>query len=276
MQLCYLTLCVLLIKVCDGATEEPALCEPGFSTERYAFTVTRKVLERGRVLGKVDFNTCSAGTLALYSPDDTRFRVFPDGKVTVKRQVTLHDGALSFVLNAWDAARKKHSVTVLVWNEREQQENSHLLKRQKRDWTIPPLAIFENDKGPFPKRVVQISSSQSTKIKTITYSISGEGADRPPVGVFTIDAKTGILMVTRPLDREVIDKYQITILVVKLAFDDLLEQCCHSLLEVHALSETWNVEEPKTFFVHVKDQNDNFPVFTQTIFDGFVTEGSPP
>ncbi|XP_077306705.1 cadherin-1-like [Lithobates pipiens] len=135
------------------------------------------------------------------------------------------------------------------------QESSHLLKRQKRDLTIPPVAIAENDKGPFPKRVVQIRSTQSTKIKNIKFSISGEGADRPPAGLFTIDANTGFLSVTRSLDREEIDKYE---------------------LEVRALSETGaKVEEPIKFIVKVIDQNDNQPFFTQTVSDGFVTEGSP-
>lgn len=250
MKLCCLLL-VSLIQVCHGSTE----CEPGFTEPRYAFTVTRKVLERGRVLGKVTFDSCSSESRALFSADDSRFRVFPDGKVTVKRQVTLHDGSVSFVLNAWDGAGQKYSVTVFVWNEREQQETSHLLKRQKRDLTIPPVTISENDRGPFPKRIVQIHSTQSTKIKNIKFSISGGGADRPPVGVFTIDATTGWLSVTRSLDREDIDKYE---------------------LEVQALSETGTkVEEPKTFIVKVIDQNDNQPFFTQITSDGFVTGGSP-
>ncbi|XP_040185594.1 blastomere cadherin-like [Rana temporaria] len=244
-------LLVSLIQVCHGSTEAP--CEAGFTEQRYAFTVTRKVLERGRVLGKVTFDPCSSGPRALYSPDDTRFRVFPDGKVTVKRQVTLHDGSVSFVLNAWDGAGKKYSVTVSVWNERE--DTPRLLKRQKRDWSIPPVVIAENDRGPFPKRVVQIRSSQSTKTKNIKYSISGGGADRPPVGVFTIDANTGFLAVTRSLDREEIDKYE---------------------LEVQALSEAGaKVEEPMKFIVKVIDQNDNQPIFTQTVSEGFVTEGAP-
>ncbi|XP_068116273.1 cadherin-1-like [Hyperolius riggenbachi] len=115
---------ILLIEVTLGTPEEAAPCEPGFSEQRYAFSVTRKHLERGRVLGRVNFNTCVPGTRALYSPDDTRFRVFPDGKVTVKRPVTLHTGSHSFVLNAWDAAGKKYPVTVFVWNEREHQETA--------------------------------------------------------------------------------------------------------------------------------------------------------
>ena len=30
------------------------------------------------------------------------------------------------------------------------------LKRQKRDWVVPPLSIPENERGPFPKMVAQV------------------------------------------------------------------------------------------------------------------------
>ncbi|KAG8562963.1 hypothetical protein GDO81_015884 [Engystomops pustulosus] len=121
MKVTHLALLILLVKVSLVVSEEPEQCKPGFSEQRYAFTVTRKVLERRRVIGKVSFTSCSANNRALYSSDDTRFQVFPDGKVTVKRQLTLHDGSVSFVLNAWDAKGTRHSVPILVWNEREQQ-----------------------------------------------------------------------------------------------------------------------------------------------------------
>ncbi|XP_053304817.1 cadherin-1-like [Spea bombifrons] len=117
MNYCHLALLIFLVQVIHGLTEEEAQCLPGFREPRYTFTVTRKVLERGRVLGKVSFEACSQTSRALYSPEDTRFRVFPDGKVTVKRQLTLHESYVNFVLNAWDASGGKHSVPVAVWYE---------------------------------------------------------------------------------------------------------------------------------------------------------------
>ncbi|KAM4018578.1 cadherin-1-like isoform 2-T2 [Anomaloglossus baeobatrachus] len=176
MRLSHLAFLILLGKVSLVVSGDLEQCVPGFSEERYAFTVPRRILERGRAVGKVTFTSCSVNNRALYSPEDTRFRVFPDGKVTVKRSITLHDGYVSFVLNAWDADGKRHSVPIFLWNEREQQaqtsagnkdieKTSPLLRRKKRAWIIPPILLFENGRGPFPKLLVQVT----------TFSISESG-----------------------------------------------------------------------------------------------------
>ena len=53
---------------------------------------------------------------------------------------------------------------------------------------------------------VQIKSNMDKETK-VFYSITGQGADKPPVGVFIIERETGWLKVTQPLDREAIAKY---------------------------------------------------------------------
>uniref|UniRef100_A0A8C0HAQ7 Cadherin domain-containing protein n=1 Tax=Chelonoidis abingdonii TaxID=106734 RepID=A0A8C0HAQ7_CHEAB len=129
------------------------------------------------------------------------------------------------------------------------------LQRQKRDWVIPPIRVPENERGPFPKKLVQIKSNRDKATKII-YSITGQGADTPPNGIFTIEAKTGWMMVTQPLDREDIDKYH---------------------LFSHAVSENGRpVEEPMEIIITVTDQNDNKPQFTQELFRGSVLEGALP
>lgn len=42
------------------------------------------------------------------------------------------------------------------------------------------------------------------------YSITGQGADSPPVGIFVIERETGWLEVTEQLDREKIDRYTVS------------------------------------------------------------------
>ncbi|XP_077166048.1 B-cadherin-like isoform X2 [Paroedura picta] len=129
------------------------------------------------------------------------------------------------------------------------------LKRQKRDWVIPPIKVPENERGPFPKSLVQIKSNRE-KVTKIFYSITGQGADMPPEGIFTIEKETGWMKVTQPLDREAIDKYH---------------------LFSHAVSENGKpVEEPMDIIVTVTDQNDNRPQFTQEVFRGSVVEGATP
>ncbi|XP_042653563.1 LOW QUALITY PROTEIN: B-cadherin-like [Tyto alba] len=128
-------------------------------------------------------------------------------------------------------------------------------RRRKRDWVIPPIKVPENERGPFPKKLVQIKSNRDRDTK-IFYSITGQGADAPPEGVFTIEKESGWMMVTQPLDREEIDKYH---------------------LFSHAVSENGKpVEEPMEIIVTVTDQNDNKPQFTREVFRGSVPEGALP
>ncbi|KAM6058164.1 uncharacterized protein VSU04_010133 [Chlamydotis macqueenii] len=134
-------------------------------------------------------------------------------------------------------------------------EPGHGLRRHKRDWVIPPINCPENERGPFPKKLVQIKSNKDKETK-VFYSITGQGADTPPVGVFTIERETGWLEVTKPLDREEIDKY---------------------VLFSHAVSANGqSVEDPVEIIITVTDQNDNRPVFAEAVFHGTVLEGAEP
>ncbi|XP_034040528.1 cadherin-1 [Thalassophryne amazonica] len=127
------------------------------------------------------------------------------------------------------------------------------LKRSKRDWVIPPISISENDKGPYPKQVVQIRSDRD-KEQIILYSISGPGADEPPLKVFRMEERTGWFYVLQELDREKQDKY---------------------LLKARAqILGSGKAEDPMDLIVKVLDQNDNKPVFIQDTFRAEVPEAS--
>ncbi|XP_075432622.1 blastomere cadherin-like [Ascaphus truei] len=197
-----------------------------------------------------------------------------DGTVLVKRYAKLHGRDTKFTVSTWDALGRKYSTTITVVNKRHRPdevqeapsrsaklpvmvfpEKQTGLQRRKREWVIPPIHVSENEKGPFPKRVVQIKSNKD-KGPRVFYSITGQGADTPPEGVFIIERASGWLSVTRPLDREQFSQY---------------------VLLSHAVSENGQpMEEPMEITIKVTDQNDNRPKFTEEVFRGAVREGAQP
>ncbi|XP_076829861.1 cadherin-1-like isoform X2 [Brachyhypopomus gauderio] len=268
-----------LLQVLSSALAESPPCSPGFDSELFVFRVHREHLHSGKRLGKVGFSDCSGRSRMVFDTTDKRFEVTTDGTVKLKRQVTLHEGHKMFSVHAWDSTGKRHRAYVRVQHEggRGEQEDTEAvgpaqpespstvlflefpksssgLSRRKRDWVIPPISYPENERGTFPKKMtVQIKSSMA-KETPMWYSITGEGADQPPKGLFTVDRSTGWLFVTMPLDREKKDKYQ---------------------LQAHAVAQDGSVkEQPMDIEINVIDQNDNNPVFTQDTFLGSVPEAS--
>ncbi|KTF78734.1 hypothetical protein cypCar_00017987 [Cyprinus carpio] len=133
----------------------------------------------------------------------------------------------------------------------EQYQNHIYMIRRKRDWLIPHVSIPENDKGPFPKEVVKMKSTAADSIKMI-YKITGAGADQPPKGLFTVEKISGLLWVTKSLDREETEEY---------------------ILTTHA--SAWDqsyIEIPVKLTIKIIDQNDNKPLCTQDPFMGEIPE----
>uniref|UniRef100_A0A8C6XUN8 Cadherin-1 n=1 Tax=Naja naja TaxID=35670 RepID=A0A8C6XUN8_NAJNA len=249
-----LLLLLLLLQVSRGGQDgSAASCRPGFSSEAYVFQVPRRDLERGRMLGRVDFEGCAGRSPGAFLSQDTHFKLHPDGTVVVKRPLHLHNQELSFLVHTWDLEGRKHSARVTLQFQHHGhhrlpprgtgpsaqgevlyfRRSSSGLRRQKRDWVIPPILCSENERGPFPKNLVPVKSSKE-KEGTVYYSITGQGADIPPVGTFIIERETGWLKVTRPLDREKIP-----------------------LRAVLANGQT--AEDPMEIIINVGDQNDNRP-----------------
>ncbi|KAE8608682.1 hypothetical protein XENTR_v10011567 [Xenopus tropicalis] len=258
---------VVLLALLQGGLAEWTQCQMGFSKERYSFSVPKN-LETDKALGRVIFNSCEGPVRIQFASKDPNFEIHKDGTVYVKNPTKMKDNRKTFRVLAWENQGHVYSTSVTLKGEGHHHKqdissvkHSHHpksetgLKRQKRDWVIPPIVTSENEKGPFPKRLVQIKSSNAKEIK-VFYSITGQGADTPPEGVFTIGREDGWLNVTRPLDREAIDSYT---------------------LFSHAVSVNGqNVEDPMEIQIKVQDQNDNDPVFTQEVFEGYVPEGSKP
>ncbi|XP_076829092.1 cadherin-1-like [Brachyhypopomus gauderio] len=267
-----------LLQVLSSALAESPPCSPGFDSELFVFRVHREHLHRGKRLGKVGFSDCSGRSRMVFDTTDKWFEVATDGTVKLKRQVTLHEGHKMFSVHAWDSTGKRHTAYVRVEHEggRGQQEYTEAvgpaqpespstvlfldflkssvgLRRLQGCMLIPPLSFQENDIGPFPKKMPFKIKSIFAKESPLWYSITDEGADQPPENLFTVDRNTGWMYVTKTLDREKKDKYQ---------------------LQVQAVAEDGSVKELIDIEIVVIDQNDNKPVFTQDTFLGSVPEVS--
>ncbi|XP_073692657.1 B-cadherin [Garra rufa] len=151
------------------------------------------------------------------------------------------------------AVNAESQVTGLLFVEFPSSSAGH--RRRKREWVIPPYSIAENDRGPFPKTLFPLKAKiDGVPDDEIRYSITGVGADQPPVDLFKIDRKAGNLIVTQPLDREKKKSYE---------------------LKAHAFSEDRKkMASPTDLTIIVLDQNDNKPVFTENPFNGQVSESA--
>ncbi|XP_075350666.1 desmoglein-2 [Mycteria americana] len=126
------------------------------------------------------------------------------------------------------------------------------LVRQKREWTVPPAFIREEEDNSYKNPIARIHSDLEDTGVVVTYTISGQGVTEPPYGLFVINGKTGDLNVTGRVDRE----------KTPMLF-----------LRGHALDKTGaKLEEPIDLPIKIIDINDNFPVFSHEVFVGSVEE----
>ncbi|KAM5137797.1 cadherin-1-like [Mantella aurantiaca] len=253
-------LCLLL--QISGGWADWDICRYDFAEKEYHFSVPRS-LDPGTVVGQVVFITCGLKSNVRYESEDPYFEVHADGSIIVKDHLKLQkhkefrvlalEGE-NFLSETTVTLRKQHSHHKQAEHLRSSRA-ARELRRQKRDWVIPPIACSENERGPFPKRLIQVKSSRGSET-TVYYSITGQGANSPPVGTFVMERTTGWLNVTRPLDRETIPNYLILVYAVS--------------------SDGQQVENPIEIIIKVTDQNDNKPYFTEPLFEGSVVEGAKP
>ncbi|XP_060029637.1 desmocollin-3 isoform X1 [Erinaceus europaeus] len=111
----------------------------------------------------------------------------------------------------------------------------------------------ENSLGPFPMLLQQVQSDAAQNY-TIFYSISGRGVDQEPLNLFFIERDTGNLYCTRPVDREEYD-----------VFD---------LVAYASTADGYSADLPLPLPIRVEDENDNHPVFTESVYNFEVPESS--
>uniref|UniRef100_A0A671QZP6 Cadherin-2-like n=1 Tax=Sinocyclocheilus anshuiensis TaxID=1608454 RepID=A0A671QZP6_9TELE len=234
----------------------------------------------------VDFVDCGRGSgLRFKSGDPADFRIEADGTVFAARTLQLSDRkGRSLEIKAKDVKSQEEWLVhinftqpkqvgshalLYVNSERQLRDCEFILfpwhsvvvkgdgsvNRMKRDWVIPPVNVLENSRKQFPEELVKIQSDRD-KSNTLRYSVTGPGADQNPTGLFIIDPITGILSVTKPLDREHIPNFH---------------------LRAHAVDINGNqMENPIDIIINVIDMNDNRPEFTHQIWNGTVDEGAKP
>ena len=73
-----------------------------------------RFLNRCDLCPAVSFEGCTGQPRTLYVSDDTRIKVGTDGVLAVKRSLRLHNPEMSFLVHAWDSARRKLSTKVTL------------------------------------------------------------------------------------------------------------------------------------------------------------------
>ncbi|XP_034562448.1 desmoglein-2-like [Notolabrus celidotus] len=131
-------------------------------------------------------------------------------------------------------------VAVVKGNSEEQ------LVRKKREWILPPRPLMENKDYTGLEYIAKIRSDFESQMP-IEYSLEGIGANLFPFHVFTVDQTNGYIKVSKILDREEIDTYNL-----------------------FGIAKTTGGEEKEKKIgirIEVLDENDNPPVF------GIINQG---
>ncbi|XP_044049679.1 cadherin-13 [Siniperca chuatsi] len=237
----------------DGGHEG---CVPGFQVKHYQVAYSGP-FQKGQALIQVEFDDCAGNEDVKFKVSDASFHVDGDLNLVPQRDV-LYSGPVLFIhgLSAHADDMAQVEVTGLPNTLRDILGLGQMLPyRSKRSLLVPPMIITENQRAPFPRIIGRSHVISAEKSGNHIFRLTGPGADQDPKGVFTIDMDTGDVSVSRSLDREAIDSYQ---------------------LEVSTTDFAGNVVEgPAVLVITVIDQNDNRPIFKETRYTGEVLEGSP-
>uniref|UniRef100_A0A8C4SHV2 B-cadherin-like n=1 Tax=Erpetoichthys calabaricus TaxID=27687 RepID=A0A8C4SHV2_ERPCA len=162
--------------------QETIPCQPGFSSDNFVFTVHRERLQRGKILGRVDFDICTDQNRFLFICDDNRFKVEIDGTIKVKHDIKLHHGRINFSIHGWHSVGKKITSRVTTESQNIQMfpHPSSGLKRYNRQWVGHVFDIPENQRAPFPKELGPLTVHAAF--------INGTSAEDPMIViVFVVD-----------------------------------------------------------------------------------------
>ncbi|XP_060794624.1 cadherin-like protein 26 isoform X3 [Neoarius graeffei] len=144
---------------------------------------------------------------------------------------------LLLLLALW--AGSSHELT--IQEETNKETSERVLIRSKRRWVLSTFELEEEDPGPFPRTFTTLYNDKDLN-HTLKFSISGQGVDKEPKGVFSIDENTGEVFIHKPIDREIYP-------VMHVNFD-VMEKRSEKILD-----------KTLAFDVTITDKNDNPPEF---------------
>ncbi|KAM3929180.1 desmocollin-2 [Leptodactylus fuscus] len=212
------------------------------------------------LVGKVNLKPCLNPSVVVSGTDNPNFvvkRANSHYDIFATKSITMPDHSVEVGIILLDTATLKEEIIyVKLVPERKVGKIRHtreLLRRTKRRWRPMPFSVFENYRGVFPCHVQQIQSDTQQDY-TILYSISGQGVDQPPVGLFTINEKTGDIYINAIVDREEYPFFQ--------------------LMAYAKTPEGYAPESPLDLTIIVEDDNDNEPIFTEQTFCAEILEHS--
>ncbi|XP_032875377.1 desmoglein-2-like [Amblyraja radiata] len=238
-------------------------CQRHFTRSKVEALLAPQVT-KGQAVLTVPFRDCGLGENIRWSTSNGDFEVHNDGSIFATRtQLIKAKRGLKVRAADLDTGETWTVDVLLIPSRRERaRRNIQVIRfpskrpvvRQKREWVSPPIGIREHE-PPIVNPIAMIRSDFEDKEGVeITYSITGPGADKLPMGLFVIDSRTGDLNVTGTVDRELNPSF---------------------LLTGYAVDQFGKaMENPIGLFVEVIDINDNPPIFTQEIFFGSVEEMS--
>ncbi|XP_034291652.1 cadherin-23 isoform X2 [Pantherophis guttatus] len=177
-----------------------------------------------------------------------------EGELRVRKDAELDRENIAFynlTIEAKDRGVPSLSSTVMVGlNVLDVNDNDPVLLNLPTNLTISEIAPISS----FVTRILA-RDADSGRNALLTFSITAGNRDN----AFYINSTTGIVYVNRPLDRERVSEYRLTITV-----KDNPENARNARRDFDLLVIT------------VADENDNHPLFTQSSYQAEVLENSPP
>lgn len=204
-----------------------------------------KTLPAGYVISKgtdeLNLKGCGGVRPVAFTSSDPDFVVNTDGTITTVRDMVITTKWF-YVLVQDDSGLQSILDVTLTCIDEDSQKSVAVKRRFKRRWRPLPFSVVENDTPPFPKDIEMIASDSSVDYN-VYYVISGMGVTTEPVGLFLLDKTTGMIRVTRPVDREQYPQY----IFKAQVFDKDTNKETDEFLPV---------------IVNVEDVNDNAPEFS--------------